>query len=63
MSAGDYVVIEGYQKMGPGMKVIATPESEAHGVTPGPLFDESALETTNSAEAPPAEGDATGSAQ
>ena len=42
LAANEMVVVEGYQKMGPGMKVIATPESEAHGVTPGPLFKEEA---------------------
>ncbi len=38
LAAGDRVVAEGYQKMGPGMRVIATPDSAAYGVTPGPLF-------------------------
>lgn len=37
LAAGDRVVVEGYQKMGPGMAVVATEASAAYGVTPGPL--------------------------
>ena len=37
LTAGDLVVVEGGQKMGPGSPVIATAESSAFGVTPGPL--------------------------
>ena len=37
LAAGDLVVAEGWQKMGPGSPVIASPESADHGVTPGPL--------------------------
>jgi membrane fusion protein (multidrug efflux system) len=37
LSAGDLVVVEGFQKMGPGMTIMAAPESQAYGVTPGPL--------------------------
>jgi len=38
LEAGTLVVAEGHQKMGPGMNVIATADSAAYGVTPGPLF-------------------------
>ena len=38
LAAGDRVVVEGFQKMGPGMRVMATAGSEAYGVPPGPLF-------------------------
>ena len=34
---GEHVVVEGFQKMGPGMTVHAAPESERYGVAPGPL--------------------------
>ena len=37
LDAGVMVVLEGWQKMGPGMPVIAAPGSEAHGVAPGPI--------------------------
>ena len=39
LTSGDRVVVEGWQKMGPGMPVNAAPESEAYGVTPGPLME------------------------
>jgi len=45
LSVGEVVVVEGYQKMGPGMTVIAAPESEAYGITPGPIA--SPMPTTN----------------
>ncbi|MFT5124153.1 MAG: membrane fusion protein (multidrug efflux system) [Verrucomicrobiales bacterium] len=38
LTIGDMIVIEGFQKMGPGMQVIASPESAQYDVTPGPLF-------------------------
>ncbi len=34
LSAGERVVIEGFQKMGPGTTVIVSPSSSAYGVTP-----------------------------
>jgi membrane fusion protein, multidrug efflux system len=34
LAAGDRVVIEGYQKMGPGAKIIVAPGSAAYGVEP-----------------------------
>lgn len=34
LSEGDLVVVEGWQKTGPGSLVMAAPESEAYGVTP-----------------------------
>ena len=37
LAAGELVVVEGHQKMGPGMTVHAAPESERYGVTPGPI--------------------------
>lgn len=37
LEGGDLVVVEGFQKMGPGMTVYAAPESERYGVAPGPL--------------------------
>ena len=37
LEEGDLVVVEGWQKMGPGMTVIAAPESANYGVTPGPV--------------------------
>jgi membrane fusion protein (multidrug efflux system) len=37
LEEGDLVVVEGWQKMGPGMSVIAAPESADYGVTPGPV--------------------------
>jgi membrane fusion protein (multidrug efflux system) len=39
LNDGDRVVVEGWQKMGPGSPVIAAPESEAYGVTPGPTAE------------------------
>jgi membrane fusion protein (multidrug efflux system) len=38
LAADDIIVVEGFQKMGPGMRVMATAGSEAYGVPPGPLF-------------------------
>ena len=38
LAAGGHVVVEGFQKMGPGMRVVATAGSEAYGVPSGPLF-------------------------
>ena len=40
LSEGDLVVVEGWQKMGPGASVIAAPESERYGVAPGPIGGE-----------------------
>jgi membrane fusion protein (multidrug efflux system) len=37
IGAGELVVVEGFQKMGPGMTVHAAPESERYGVAAGPL--------------------------
>jgi len=38
MTAGELILVEGHQKVfGPGMAVVAAPESEAYGVDPGPL--------------------------
>ncbi|HMP72033.1 MAG TPA: efflux RND transporter periplasmic adaptor subunit [Kiritimatiellia bacterium] len=34
LRAGERVVIEGFQKMGPGTAILISPESERHGVTP-----------------------------
>ena len=51
LAAGDRVVVEGFQKMGPGMRVVATAGSEAYGVPPGPLFPQ--------ADAPQAAADTT----
>lgn len=39
LTDGDLVVVEGWQKMGPGSPVLAAPESEAYGVTPGPVTE------------------------
>lgn len=50
LAEGEYVVVEGFQKMGPGMSVIASPESAEYGVTPGPLTP--ATTTSPSPEAP-----------
>ena len=36
LAAGDRVVIEGFQKMGPGTTVIISPDSANYGVTPNP---------------------------
>ena len=40
LSEGDLVVVEGWQKMGPGSAVMAAPESERYGVAPGPIGGE-----------------------
>lgn len=48
LSVGELVVVEGYQKMGPGMQVVATEGSAEYGVTPGPL--------TPTADAPARDG-------
>ncbi|NQU40887.1 MAG: efflux RND transporter periplasmic adaptor subunit [Lentisphaerae bacterium] len=37
LSDGDLVVVEGWQKMGPGSPVLAAPESVTYGVKPGPI--------------------------
>ena len=42
LNAGDIVVIEGGQKMGPGSLVMAAPDSANYGVTPGPIGDSAA---------------------
>jgi len=39
LNAGDLVVVEGWQKMGPGSLVMSAPESEAYGVAPGPVAE------------------------
>jgi len=36
LTAGEHVVVEGYQKMGPGTAIIISPASEKYGVTPPP---------------------------
>jgi membrane fusion protein (multidrug efflux system) len=36
LDAGERVVVEGYQKMGPGTGIIISPASEKYGVTPPP---------------------------
>ena len=37
LANGEMVVVEGWKKMAPGVPVIAAPESEQYGVTPGPI--------------------------
>ncbi len=61
LAADDRVVAEGFQKMGPGMRVIATPDSEAYGVPPGPLFPAEIAPPldTESGAPQPDEGDVT----
>lgn len=39
LSEGDLVIVEGWQKMGPGALVIAAPESEEYGVKPGAVAE------------------------
>lgn len=34
LEAGERVVVEGFQKMGPGTKILISPKSEAYGVKP-----------------------------
>ncbi len=36
LSEGERVVVEGYQKMGPGTKILISPASEKYGITPPP---------------------------
>jgi membrane fusion protein (multidrug efflux system) len=52
VSEGEIVVVEGFQKMGPGTQVIAAPESAEYGVPPGPLGEasESSPSTASKAE-------------
>ena len=58
VKSGEYVVVEGFQKMGPGMLVMAAPESAEHGVTPGPLTS-STPQTDSPVEIPPSPSDET----
>jgi membrane fusion protein (multidrug efflux system) len=51
LAAGELVVVEGHQKMGPGMLVMAAPESAVYGLEPGPLGN------------PPPAGEAAGEAR
>jgi len=57
LEAGDWIVVEGYQKMGPGMRVMATADSATYGVTPGPLFpiEETPSASETAAPSAPAE--------
>ena len=48
LSAGEVVVIEGGQKLGPGSPVMAAPESEQYGVTPGPIGQQEQEESSDS---------------
>jgi hypothetical protein len=34
LQAGELVVVEGFQKMGPGTGIMVSPASEKYGVTP-----------------------------
>jgi RND family efflux transporter MFP subunit len=36
LMAGDFVVVEGYQKMSPGSQILISPKSVQYGVTPPP---------------------------
>ncbi|MCB1079857.1 MAG: efflux transporter periplasmic adaptor subunit, partial [Verrucomicrobiae bacterium] len=45
LAEGDIVVVEGYQKLGPGSPVVFSPDSEKYGVAP----------TSPPAQAPPSE--------
>jgi len=42
LESGDRVVVEGYQKMFPGVGIIVSPESAKYGIDPEPPHDESA---------------------
>ena len=48
LSAGEVVVIEGGQKLGPGSPVMAAPESAQYGVTPGPIGQQEKEEPSGS---------------
>jgi len=41
VTEGEIVVVEGFQKMGPGAQIIAAAESAEYGVSPGPLGEAS----------------------
>lgn len=58
LSAGEYVVVEGYQKMGPGMRVAAAPESRAYGIEPG-IVGETAAPANPAPAAEPEQDQAT----
>jgi len=53
LAAGELIVVEGHQKVfGPGMQVMASPESTRYGVQPGSLAGKSVPEVASE----PAEG-------
>jgi membrane fusion protein (multidrug efflux system) len=54
LEEGERVVVEGYQKMGPGTTVLIAPESERYGITPPPPPADTSNTAETSASAPAA---------